>query len=175
MKKKLLVLILAIGLWFNSAALAEMKVFFAPPLPGQEMKTTEAIVKEIDNAKSQVLVQVYSFTSKPIAEVLVRAKNRGRDVQIIIDAPSIRGKGCKVQMCLDANIPVYADSEHRIAHNKLGIIDGSKVIGGSFNWTDSAEKNNAENCTFIWNEPEIVKLYKKNWELHRKHSDLLVE
>ena len=171
--RKIIVTIIAAGLLANSVAFAEIKVFFAPPLQGQEMRATDAIVKEIDNAKSQILVQVYSFTSKPIADALVRAKNRGRDVQIIIDAPSVKGKGNKVQMCLDADIPVYADSEHRIAHNKLGIIDGSKVVGGSFNWTDSAEKNNAENCTIIWNEPEIVKLYITNWQLHQKHSNPL--
>ena len=171
--RKLFIATIASVLLFNSVVFAEMKVFFAPPLKGQEMRATDAIVQEIDNAKSQVLVQVYSFTSKPIADALVRAKKRGRDVQIIIDAPSIKGKGSKVQMCLDADIPVFADSEHRIAHNKLGIIDGSKVVGGSFNWTESAEKNNAENCTIIWNEPEIVKLYITNWQFHQKHSDPL--
>jgi len=170
--RKIFVAIIATCLLINSVAFAEMKVFFAPPLQGQEMRATDVIVKEIDNAKSQILVQVYSFTSKPIADALVRAKNRGIDVQIIIDAPSVKGKGSKVQMCLDADITLYADSEHAIAHNKIGIIDKSKVIGGSFNWTGAAEQRNAENCTVIWNEPEIVKLYLTNWELHRKHSDL---
>jgi phosphatidylserine/phosphatidylglycerophosphate/cardiolipin synthase-like enzyme len=37
---------------------------------------TEAIVKELNNAKTEILVQAYSFTSKPIAKALVDAKKR---------------------------------------------------------------------------------------------------
>jgi phosphatidylserine/phosphatidylglycerophosphate/cardiolipin synthase-like enzyme len=38
---------------------------------------TEAIVKEIGNAKNQILVQAYSFTSRPIAKALLEAHKRG--------------------------------------------------------------------------------------------------
>jgi phosphatidylserine/phosphatidylglycerophosphate/cardiolipin synthase-like enzyme len=137
--------------------------------------STDAIVDAIDNAKSEVLVQVYSFTSKPIADALIRAQQRGVKVQVIMDAPSTHQKGNLSSFVSQAGIPVYLDSKHRIAHNKLGIIDGQKVIGGSFNWTYSAEKNNAENCTIIWNEPELLKLYITNWNLHKQHSMLLEE
>ena len=34
---------------------------------------TEAIVDQIDNAKSEILIQAYSFTSAPIAKALVNA------------------------------------------------------------------------------------------------------
>jgi len=40
---------------------------------------TFAIRKALDNAKSSVLVQAYSFTSAPIAEALVKAHRRGVD------------------------------------------------------------------------------------------------
>ena len=38
---------------------------------------TDAIVKEIGKAKSEILVQAYSFTSKEIAKALVDAHKRG--------------------------------------------------------------------------------------------------
>ncbi len=101
------------------------------------MKATDAIVKEIDGAQSQVLVQVYSFTSKPIAEALVRAKNRGRDVQIIIDSPSAKGKGNKVQMCLDADMTCPPKTD---PHVKLEWIEGRQgdeqeaVYSGADSW-----------------------------------------
>lgn len=38
---------------------------------------TDAIVKEISKAKSEILVQAYSFTSKDIAKALVDAHKRG--------------------------------------------------------------------------------------------------
>jgi phosphatidylserine/phosphatidylglycerophosphate/cardiolipin synthase-like enzyme len=37
---------------------------------------TDAIVKEIGNAKSEILVQAYSFTSTPIAKSLLEAHKR---------------------------------------------------------------------------------------------------
>ena len=46
---------------------------------------TEAIVKEITNAKSEILVQAYSFTSAPIAKALVDAHKRGVKVEAILD------------------------------------------------------------------------------------------
>jgi phosphatidylserine/phosphatidylglycerophosphate/cardiolipin synthase-like enzyme len=46
---------------------------------------TEAIVKEIDSAKKEILVQAYSFTSTPIAKALVNAHKRGVHVEVVLD------------------------------------------------------------------------------------------
>ena len=46
---------------------------------------TDAIVRELDKAKSTVLVQAYSFTSYKIAKALVDAHKRGVKVEIILD------------------------------------------------------------------------------------------
>jgi len=46
---------------------------------------TTAIVDQIDNAKSKILIQAYSFTSMPIAKALLNAHKRGVHVEIILD------------------------------------------------------------------------------------------
>jgi phosphatidylserine/phosphatidylglycerophosphate/cardiolipin synthase-like enzyme len=38
---------------------------------------TEAVVRELSDAKQEILVQAYSFTSAPIAKALVDAHKRG--------------------------------------------------------------------------------------------------
>lgn len=43
------------------------------------------------------------------------------------------------------------------------IIDNSKVLTGSYNWTHSAEYKNAENIIFIESDP-IVKKYVEYFE-----------
>ena len=53
-----------------------VKVFFSP-----KGGCTEAIIKEIDRAKTEILVQAYLFTSAPIAKALVNAHKRGVKVQ----------------------------------------------------------------------------------------------
>ena len=50
----------------------QTQVYFSP-----KGGCTEAIVNQIDHAKSEILVQAYSFTSAPIAKALTTAyKNR---------------------------------------------------------------------------------------------------
>ena len=46
---------------------------------------TEAVVAELNRARREILVQAYSFTSKPIAEALIAAKGRGVNVEILLD------------------------------------------------------------------------------------------
>jgi len=46
---------------------------------------TEAIIKEIDKAKTSILVQAYSFTSAPIAKALLEAYKRGVRVEVMLD------------------------------------------------------------------------------------------
>ena len=51
---------------------APTKLYFSP-----DGGATQAIVKEIDSATLEILVQAYSFTSAPIAKALVDARRRG--------------------------------------------------------------------------------------------------
>src|ERR1035437_9057589 len=46
---------------------------------------TQAIIQEIDQAKSEILVQAYSFTSAPIAKALLSANKRGVKVIAVLD------------------------------------------------------------------------------------------
>jgi phosphatidylserine/phosphatidylglycerophosphate/cardiolipin synthase-like enzyme len=55
------------------------------------------------------------------------------------------------------------DAEHRIAHNKVMVIDGQTVIAGSFNFTKSAETRDAENLLVI-RSPELA-IKDANWRL----------
>ena len=46
---------------------------------------TDAIVRELDKAKSTVFVQAYTFTSAPIAKALLNVHKRGVKVEVILD------------------------------------------------------------------------------------------
>ena len=49
------------------------------------------------------------------------------------------------------------------------IIDGKTVITGSFNFTKSAEENNAENLLIIHSR-DLADKYAANWQAHADHS-----
>jgi len=146
-------------------ALPPIEVYFSP-----KGGCTEAVVKEIDAAKSSILVQAYSFTSVPIAKALVDAHKRGVKIQMILDKSQRTEKYSSADFVLHAGIPTFIDAKHAIAHNKIMVIDGATVITGSFNFTKAAESNNAENLLVI-RSPELATKYAANWQAHLEHSD----
>lgn len=131
---------------------------------------TNAIVSALDEAQTSILVQAYSFTSAPIAKALVNAKNRGVDVQAILDKSQKTEKYTSATFLFNAGVPTFIDGKHKIAHNKIMIIDGKTVITGSFNFSKSAEEGNAENLLVI-DAPELAKKYSENWKNHLLHSE----
>jgi phosphatidylserine/phosphatidylglycerophosphate/cardiolipin synthase-like enzyme len=144
---------------------APTQVYFSP-----DGGCTEAIVKEIINAKSEILVQAYSFTSTPIAKALVDAHKRGVKVEAILDKSQRSEKYSSATFLANSRIPTFIDARHAIAHNKIMIIDQSMVITGSFNFTKAAEEKNAENLLII-KPKELAAIYTGNWNRHRKHSE----
>jgi phosphatidylserine/phosphatidylglycerophosphate/cardiolipin synthase-like enzyme len=135
---------------------------------------TDAIVKELNNAKTEILVQAYSFTSRPIAKALVDAKKRGIKIEVILDKSQQSQKYSAADFVAHAGIPTYIDSVHAIAHNKIMIIDRSTLITGSFNFTKAAEENNAENLLIIKGNKPLVDRYIQNFNEHRGHSERYV-
>jgi phosphatidylserine/phosphatidylglycerophosphate/cardiolipin synthase-like enzyme len=133
-------------------------------------KCTAVIVEQIDNAKSEILIQAYSFTSAPIAKALVNARKRGIKVEVILDKSQKKERYTSATFLINAGIPVFIDSMHAIAHNKIMIIDRGIVITGSFNFTKAAEEKNAENILFIKSK-ELAKIYIENWMKHKEHSE----
>ncbi len=117
-----------------------------------------------------MLVQAYSFTSKPIAEALVRAHQRGVKISVILDKSQRTEKYTEADFIANYGIPTYIDDKHAIAHSKIMIIDASTIITGSFNFTTSAELHNAENLLII-RDSDLALTYMRNWEVHFKHSD----
>lgn len=151
----------------NSAEAGQYYEVFFPP----KTKCLPRIIKLIDAAKKSVYLQCYSFTSKPIAIALLKARRRGVDVQIVTDKSQIKANGSLVTRLHQKKIPVFIDHRVAIAHNKTMIIDGRIVLTGSYNWTNAAEKRNAENLVIFYNHTGLVKDYTQNW-MERKSASI---
>jgi len=132
---------------------------------------TEAIVGSLNAAKTSILVQAYSFTSAPIAKALVDAHKRGVEVQVILDKSQRFERYTSATFLANEGISTFIDAAHKIAHNKVIVIDGKTVITGSFNFTKSAEEGNAENLLVISNAPDLAQRYTANWKEHLGHSE----
>lgn len=173
MRTKTILLLLILSYLFPSVIQAKditlsnapVQVYFSP-----RGGCTEAVVEALNHAKSEVLVQAYSFTSKEIAKALVDAHKRGVHVEIILDKSNRSSKYNAGDFTAHAGIPTYIDAAHAIAHNKVMIIDRETAVTGSFNFTKAAEEHNAENL-LILRSKELAKAYIDNWEKHKAHSE----
>lgn len=139
-------------------------VYFSPRGGAQD-----AIVKALQEAKESVFVQAYSFTSAPIAKALVDAHKRGVAIEVVLDKSQRTEKYSGATFLANADISVWIDAAHAIAHNKVMVIDLRWVITGSFNFTKSAEERNAENL-LVLDSPELARIYLANIEAHKAHS-----
>jgi len=157
---------LLIALMMLPANAADIRTCFTP---GGDC--TGLIVAEVANAKREVLVQAYSFTSPDIVKALVDAKRRGVDVQVILDKSQTGQKkeGIAADTLIIAKVPVLIDSAHSIAHNKVMVLDSARVITGSFNYTRAAQERNAENVLVIA-DSDLARRYADNWRHHSAHS-----
>jgi phosphatidylserine/phosphatidylglycerophosphate/cardiolipin synthase-like enzyme len=140
------------------AAAVELRPCFVP-----DENCTAEIVKLIDAARSEVLVQAYGFNSEPILRALVRARGRGASVRVLLDKRHDRN-GSKAASYLNNNgILPLIDFAARNAHNKVIVIDARHVITGSFNFKKSAQEGNADNILMVLDDAAVAGAYAANW------------
>ena len=77
---------------------------------------TEAVVKQLNSARSNVLVQAYSFTSPPIAKALVEASRRGVRVNVVLDKSQEGERYTSATYLLNNGLVPLIGDKHAIAH-----------------------------------------------------------
>jgi len=144
---------------FNACA-THVDVGFSP-----EGSARDVVIKAIDSAQSSIHMMAYSFTAPDIMKALAKAKDRGVDIKIVIDDKGNHGKASLAAMNYIVNhgIALRTDSDFKIQHDKVMIIDGSTVELGSFNYTASAEHSNSENAMVIYDNKDVANLYDQHW------------
>jgi phosphatidylserine/phosphatidylglycerophosphate/cardiolipin synthase-like enzyme len=134
-----------------------------------------AVIAVLRQARNEILVQAFSFTSRRIARALIDAKARGVDVRVTADAGEIeRAEGSRIPELAAAGIAVFVETRYQSAHNKVMVIDAqtpaNTVITGSYNWTYAAQRRNAENLLILHGQGEVAARYRANWERHRAEA-----
>lgn len=171
MKRELLVVLAVASLAFPQAGIAtvlrdaKVTVFFSPG-----GGAAQGIVDMLAQAKTTVLVQAFSFTSAPLAKALKDAHDRGVKVQVILDKSQRAERYSGLTYLQHAGIAVRIDAQHQIAHNKVMVVDNRWVLTGSYNFTKSAEFENAENLLVV-EDSNLARIYTTNWLAHAAHSE----
>jgi len=131
------------------------------------------ILREIEQAKQELLVAVYAFTSDDLAAAVVQAKKRGVSVQVIIDrefdAANEKSKGRfleaqKIPLRRLSGIKAGAlEKDAGLMHQKFAVIDRKLVFTGSYNWTHSADALNDENLLLFRDAGALAEEYRKTF------------
>ncbi len=128
------------------------------------------IVAAISEAKKNIRIQMYIFTSKRIADAVAKAAKRGVNVELILDKSQEKMTYGPWRIMRRDGVKVYFDADHDTANNKVVILDKHTVITGSYNFTKAAEEKNAENILIIRNDADLVNAYLDNFKEHLKHA-----
>ncbi len=129
---------------------------------------TELVVKTVSEAKESICVAAYSFTSQPIADALIAAHDADVELKVVLDKSQRRQKRSLFHYLEESGVPTRINDHYAIMHNKFMVIDDKVLQLGSFNYTKSAEKRNAENVLVIRNDQRVIDNYaaqcKKLWD-----------
>ena len=144
-----------------------------------EGRCSNHILREIGQAKEEILAAVYALTSDELAWALIQARRRGLRVQVIVDREFDKeNETSKGSFLRQQQVPVRrisgAGKESRqgkkgLMHQKFAVIDRSVVLTGSYNWTLSADKFNHENLLVFRDARPLADEYRRQffrlWEI----------
>ena len=117
------------------------------PFPGN---ASETVVAAIRNAEHSVHLAAYSFTSKHHRPGPGQVRSRrGVEIAAVLDKSNATARYSAATFLTHAGIATRIDRRYAIMHNKFMVIDGVTVETGSFNFTQAAERSNAENVIVL--------------------------
>lgn len=137
---------------------SEIEVYFSP-----KDKAATRINQLIANAKNYIYIPAFLITHNEISNELIKAKQRGIDVRVIIDANSINTRNTKHTLLRQNGILLKTENYAGKLHAKTMIIDDEYLIIGSMNFSNSGENKNDENTVII-----------KNSKLTKAHKDFFL-
>jgi phosphatidylserine/phosphatidylglycerophosphate/cardiolipin synthase-like enzyme len=134
-------------------------------------KCSNYIIRELEQAKKEILVAVYALTSDDLANAMVQARKRGVSIQVVVDrefdAGNQRSKGkfLEAQKILLKRVsgmkPKTPEKEAGLMHQKFAVIDRRLVFTGSYNWTHAADALNDENLLLFRDAGPLAEEYRK--------------
>jgi phosphatidylserine/phosphatidylglycerophosphate/cardiolipin synthase-like enzyme len=158
MKKGLLLFLILI--FHSSPVMGEIEAIFS-----SRESIKESILKGVESATSTLDLAIHEIASLDMAQALLKAKQRGIKVRLIVDSKQAKAKLSQVTYLIHQGVPVKAigGKERGVMNHRFTILDGKKVMAGSFNWTEGSEKWNYENIVIL-TEGEVVVAYQKEFD-----------
>lgn len=138
-------------------------VLFSP----QQTPITSAFIPLIQQATDSIKISAFYLTHKALAGELIKAKERGVEIQIILDAVGATSGYTKHEILRAAGISVKVENFGGMMHMKSMIIDDTYLILGSVNFTQSGDVRSDENTLLIKSKEytkEGIDFFNELWD-----------
>jgi phosphatidylserine/phosphatidylglycerophosphate/cardiolipin synthase-like enzyme len=118
----------------------------------------KALITEIGRAEKDIRVAIYTITRESISKALSKAARRGVTVWVKYDAGQYDEIGwmkTRLRNMKKAGVlcsPIEVKGKYGMLHHKFVVIDGKRVVTGSFNYTKTAAESSYENLVVIESE-----------------------
>lgn len=134
-------------------------------------QSLQRVLELIKSARKTLDICVFTITDNRIASAILDVHEKGVKVRIISDDDKAADLGSDVISLSREGIPVRFDDAPDHMHHKFAVIDGKRLLNGSFNWTRSASLKNQENM-MITDQPKMVQMYSQEFEKLWKQFEL---
>lgn len=121
----------------------------------------QKIINALNEAQAMIDICVAWFTNETLQKLLLKKKNEGCKIRVLIDANHTNKKHGVDLTPFD--FKEIKASRCGIMHNKFCIIDNNIVIHGSYNWTTNAETKNNEEVSVTKNDVNMASKYTREF------------
>lgn len=130
--------------------------------------SSEAVLKEICEAKSNISIYASSPGPTAVVGALIDARKGGLKVEAIVGNRASKGKNNPAAAMANAGIPVYID-KHAGDREETIVIDGKTVITGGLDHRKRAAGEGTGTLTVV-RSPELAAAYMESWEKEKMRA-----
>lgn len=136
-------------------------------------KIRNRLYKELIYATDSVQISMCYFNDGALLKLLSIKAFAGIKISIVIDDNKVNKRFISsLEAAADLGCLIYWSASSKLMHSKYIIVDGKKVITGSYNLTNAAPMN-YESIVIINDEPSLINFFQKDHKLHRSNCQLL--
>jgi len=122
------------------------------------------VIEWIGKANYTLHILIYSFTLDPVGDALIDAQAEGIDIKVVFEKSQI-SQYSEYSKLKDAGIPVRNDTNSKLMHHKVMIVDNAVVLTGSFNWSQNGQEYNNENLVILRDEDVALNYSEGFWNI----------
>jgi len=137
---------------------ARVQPMFAP-----ENTVADRVAARIREATTTIHFLAFSFTHDGIGQAVLERRRGGVGVSGVFERTGSETRFSEFGVMKQAGLDVYQDGNPYVMHHKLFVLDGRTTLFGSFNFSDSADRDNDENCLIV-DDPQFASRFEDEFQ-----------